>query len=118
MSPLNGTAVNGGVNADQVPISSPSLRHVCLELQDKVDAFLAEDVNSKALKAVQAQVKEAVGVIHEALDRYRYATAALFAIADRIREPLLTDSPMRMAIVLKSSPSRTMAERTASSCSC
>lgn len=53
--------------------TTPSLRQVCLELQDKVEAFLAEDVDSKLLKGVQAQVKEAVGVIDEALDRYRYA---------------------------------------------
>lgn len=73
MSPPNGTTVNGGVTTDGSSTLSPSLRHVCLELQNKLDAFLAENVDTKLLKAVQAQVKEAVGVIDEALDKYRYA---------------------------------------------
>lgn len=79
-------AANGGVKADEAAASTssstaatttaaatvPSLRQVCLDLQDKVEAFLAEDVDTKILKSVQAQVKEAVGVIDEALERYRY----------------------------------------------
>lgn len=84
-------AANGGVKADEAAAGTPttttttttaatttaaatvpSLRQVCLDLQDKVEAFLAEDVDTKILKSVQAQVKEAVGVIDEALERYRY----------------------------------------------
>lgn len=72
-------AANGGVKLDDgttaavaASAAAPSLRQVCLELQDKVEAFLAEDVDTKILKSVQAQVKEAVGVIDEALERYRY----------------------------------------------
>ncbi|KUI55919.1 hypothetical protein VP1G_03242 [Cytospora mali] len=67
----NGTApsdANRGVDAID---TSPTLRQVCLELQAKVDAFLAEDADTKLLRGLQAQVKEAVGVIDEALDRYR-----------------------------------------------
>ncbi|KAJ4417482.1 3'-phosphoadenosine 5'-phosphosulfate sulfotransferase [Gnomoniopsis sp. IMI 355080] len=66
-------ATNGGVKVDDsatAATAAPSLRRVCLELQDKVETFLAEDVDTKILKSVQAQVKEAVGVIDEALDRY------------------------------------------------
>ncbi|KAJ4385698.1 3'-phosphoadenosine 5'-phosphosulfate sulfotransferase [Gnomoniopsis smithogilvyi] len=69
----NGSAAaNGGVKVDDgaTAAAAPNLRQVCLELQDKVEAFLAEDVDTKILKSVQAQVKEAVGVIDEALDRY------------------------------------------------
>lgn len=71
-APLTRPAVNGGVKQgpDQTA-TQPSLRQVCLELQDKVETFLAEDVDSKILKSAQAQVREAVGVIDEALDRYR-----------------------------------------------
>lgn len=75
-------AANGGVkgtpaaepHADPSAAAPPTttLRQVCLELQDKVEAFLAEDVDTKLLKSVQAQVKEAVAVIDEALERYRY----------------------------------------------
>lgn len=77
-------AVNGGVsngtaatttNAGASAAAPPTLRQVCLELQDKVEAFLAEDVETKLLKGLQAQVKEAVGVIDEALDKYRYCLA-------------------------------------------
>ena len=70
----NGTAStrdpNGGVEAIT---TTPTLRQVCLELQAKVDAFLAEDVDTALLKGLQLQVKEAIGVVDEALERYRYA---------------------------------------------
>lgn len=62
-----------GAEAADGPDATPTLRQVCHELQDKVEAFLAEDVDTKLLKGVQAQVKEAVGVIDEALEKYRYA---------------------------------------------
>lgn len=66
----NGTAAAvNGVGPGDAP--APSLRQVCLELQDKVEAFLASDVETKLLKGVQAQVKEAVAVIDEALEKYR-----------------------------------------------
>lgn len=64
---LQGRLSNGATAA-----AAPSLREACLRLQDQVEAFLAEDVDSKILKSVQAQVKEAVAVIDEALDRYRW----------------------------------------------
>ncbi|KAF3767001.1 adenine nucleotide alpha hydrolases-like protein [Cryphonectria parasitica EP155] len=60
---------NGGGGEAAAP-AAPSLRQVCLELQDKVEAFLAEDVETKLLRGVQAQVREAVSVIDEALDKY------------------------------------------------
>lgn len=71
----NGAGVNGGDAASATSPPSPSLRQVCLGLQHKVDAFVVEKVDTKILKAVQAQVKDAVRVINEALDKYRYATA-------------------------------------------
>ncbi|ROW16762.1 hypothetical protein VPNG_01601 [Cytospora leucostoma] len=63
---------NGGVSPNAIG-SSPTttLRQVCLELQAKVDAFLAEDVDTKLLRGLQAQVREAIGVVNEALERYR-----------------------------------------------
>lgn len=73
----NGGVTNGTASAADAGASdaaAPSLRQVCLELQDKVEAFLAEDVDTKLLKGVQAQVKEAVGVIDDALERYRYVS--------------------------------------------
>lgn len=100
--------------------ATPSLRQVCLELQDKVEAFLAEDVDSKLLKGVQAQVKEAVGVIDEALDRYRYAP--------HLRTPASIHNctvtwprscpPLILPTAWKSSLSPITAGRTAWSCSC
>lgn len=73
--PPNGTAVNGGVNTTSNTTNTTNLRHVCLDLQRKLEAFLAQDVDTKLLKAVQAQVKDALAVIDEALDKYRYAPA-------------------------------------------
>lgn len=66
-----GCTANGDAAAAGVSTATPSLRQVCLELRDKVEAFLAENVETKLLKGVQAQVKEAMGVIDEALEKYR-----------------------------------------------
>ncbi|KUI63776.1 putative FAD synthase [Cytospora mali] len=66
----NGTAPSDPSRGAAAIDTSPTLRQVCLELQAKVDAFLAEDADTKLLRGLQAQVKEAVGVIDEALDRY------------------------------------------------
>lgn len=53
------------------PAASPSLRHVCLELQAKVDAFLAHEAGTSLLRGVQSHAREAMSVIDEALERYR-----------------------------------------------
>lgn len=66
-------AANGGVKEPPAaaPAGSLSLRQVCLELQAKVDAFLAQEVESSLLKGVQSHAREAISVINEALERYR-----------------------------------------------
>ncbi|ROW01135.1 hypothetical protein VSDG_02635 [Cytospora chrysosperma] len=71
----NGTTAPGDPNGAVVDTalctpSSPTLRQVCLELQAKVDSFLTEDVDTGLLRGLQAQVKDAMGVIDEALERY------------------------------------------------
>ncbi|ROW04512.1 hypothetical protein VMCG_05024 [Cytospora schulzeri] len=70
---IHNHVANGDTAAVETPIdtfSTPTMRQVCLELQAKVDAFLAEDVDTKLLRGLQAQVKDAVGIIDEALGRY------------------------------------------------
>jgi FAD synthetase len=49
-----------------------SFRDVCFELRDKVEAFLAEEQKTTLLRDVQAQVRVSIGVVEEALDKYRY----------------------------------------------
>ena len=46
------------------------LEQICLELQDKVNSFLREEAATDLLRGVQDQVRLAMGVIEEALDRY------------------------------------------------
>lgn len=55
-------------------ISTPpprSLRDKCLELRDKVEAFIAEEPDTQILRDVQSQVIKSIGVVDEALERYR-----------------------------------------------
>ncbi|KAK2614086.1 hypothetical protein N8I77_000944 [Diaporthe amygdali] len=78
----NGVAptANGGVkeppaapaSASEPASTAPSLslRQVCLELQAKVNAFLAQNVETGLLKGVQSRVREAQSVIDDALERY------------------------------------------------
>jgi FAD synthetase len=56
-------------------ISTPpprSLRDKCLELRDKVEAFIAEEPDTQILRDVQSQVIKSIGVVDEALQGYRY----------------------------------------------
>jgi len=48
-----------------------SLHDVCLELRERVDAFLAEKPETPLLRNVQAQLRVSMGVVEEALGRYR-----------------------------------------------
>jgi hypothetical protein len=48
-----------------------SLQDVCLELRERVDAFLAEEPETPLLRNVQAQLRVSMGVVEEALGRYR-----------------------------------------------
>ncbi|KAI0549129.1 phosphoadenosine phosphosulfate reductase [Xylaria curta] len=51
--------------------SSPrSLYDVCLDVGNKVDGFLAQDHRGTTLHDVQARVREAIGVVDEAFQRY------------------------------------------------
>ncbi|KAH7261803.1 hypothetical protein BKA59DRAFT_461846 [Fusarium tricinctum] len=55
-------------------ISTPpprSLRDKCLELRDKVEAFIAEEPDTQILRDVQSQVIKSIGVVDEALQGYR-----------------------------------------------
>lgn len=49
-----------------------SIRPVCEDIAARVNAFLDEELESEVLRAVQAQTRGALGVIGEALERYRY----------------------------------------------
>lgn len=46
------------------------LRAVCAELDRSVTRFLEEEVQDEVLRGVQGRVKESMGVIAEALERY------------------------------------------------
>src|SRR5436190_11153380 len=48
-----------------------SLHDVCLELRERVDAFLAEDPETFLLRNVHRQLRVSMGVVEEALGRYR-----------------------------------------------
>lgn len=60
--PLSQAALNG---------DSSSLRALCSEIHAQVEAFLQEDVETERLRSVQAQTRNSLAVIQEALDNYR-----------------------------------------------
>ncbi|KAI8945632.1 phosphoadenosine phosphosulfate reductase [Xylaria longipes] len=57
-------------NSESASSSPRSLYHVCFEIRKKVDGFLAEDHRGTILQDVQARVREAIGVVDEAFQRY------------------------------------------------
>ena len=66
-------AVNQDSSSAKAPLqngSSDSLLSLCTSLHSQITAFLQEDVQTGTLRAVQAQAKKSLTIIHEALDRY------------------------------------------------
>ncbi|KAI1275150.1 phosphoadenosine phosphosulfate reductase [Xylaria sp. FL0933] len=63
--------------ADSASSSSRSLRDICLEVRRKVDSFLAENPKTPLLRDLQARVREAVGVVDEAFQRYELREIAI-----------------------------------------
>ncbi|GKT97449.1 phosphoadenosine phosphosulfate reductase [Colletotrichum tofieldiae] len=75
---IHGNGEHAAAAANSYPAkphsSEPSPRSfydVCDELRLRVDAFLAEDQNTEVLRNVQAQLRVSMGVVEEALARYR-----------------------------------------------
>jgi hypothetical protein len=48
-----------------------SLRQTCAELHERVNAFLDENIDDELLKRVQDQTRISLGVVEEALSKYR-----------------------------------------------
>ena len=71
--PTNGN----GIDTSATTSSSHSLYNVCWELKRKVDSFLQEEGQTELLKGVQDQLTVAMGVVREALKRYRSEQIAL-----------------------------------------
>lgn len=70
------TANGPGDGASSPP--SQSLYDVCVELRDKIEAFLAEKIpdSEPRLQAVQKQLRVSMDVVEEALSRYPYVCGA------------------------------------------
>lgn len=66
--PVNGHAPLKASGGGDAP--GKSLEEVSLEIRDKVEAFLATEAPTELLKKVQSQVRDAMGVIEDALGRY------------------------------------------------
>jgi FAD synthetase len=64
-----GAPVVNGHNATILPI--------CAALATRVNTFLESEAPTPLLKDVQKQTKIALGVIDEALDRYRFASSRI-----------------------------------------
>ncbi|KAK4152643.1 hypothetical protein C8A00DRAFT_44298 [Chaetomidium leptoderma] len=67
---INGTTKPNTGAALTRGVLPPALPEICFELQAKIDAFLCEQTDDRALRKVQSQVRESMGVIQEALRRY------------------------------------------------
>ncbi|KAJ0326593.1 hypothetical protein COL5a_006780 [Colletotrichum fioriniae] len=66
-------AANGYPAKPHSSESPRSFQEVCHDLKDKVDAFLANDQKTDVLRNVQKQLRASMGVVDEALARYRCA---------------------------------------------
>jgi FAD synthetase len=55
-----------------VPESPLSFPDICARIHDRISTFLTEETNEQNLRSVQEQTRISLGVISEALDRYRY----------------------------------------------
>ncbi|CAH0043168.1 unnamed protein product [Clonostachys solani] len=65
-------ATNGTVPSKSHHAPAHPLSEVSRQLNDKINAFLAEQTKDPMLQRVQAQVRVAIGVVEEAYRRFRY----------------------------------------------
>jgi len=93
VNPLLSSTDNSNTNSDKKtngytisPVSddntNDSLLGVCKSLADRINNFLeieSETLDSELLRAVQRQTRIALGVIEEALQRYRYLVFASYS---------------------------------------
>ncbi|RYP15894.1 hypothetical protein DL765_005428 [Monosporascus sp. GIB2] len=63
--------VNGADAGEGEAEGAESLEALCRELKTKVDGFLARETDDPVLRSTQAQVRVGLGVVDEALRRYR-----------------------------------------------
>ncbi|KAL7958178.1 hypothetical protein V8C34DRAFT_155589 [Trichoderma compactum] len=63
-------SING--HANQPGPAHGSLYEACVAMREKVDSFLAEELETPLLRRAQEQVRISVRVVEEALERYRY----------------------------------------------
>ena len=65
------TAFDHGIAPPQLAEPSPPLPELCAQIHDKVEAFLNAEPREERIRAAQAQSRISLGVIEEALSRYR-----------------------------------------------
>ena len=63
---------------DGPPQSLPAL---CADLHTRVEAFLAQDFEAENLRSAQAQTRISLGIIREALERYRHTILVLILVS-------------------------------------
>ncbi|KAL7797803.1 hypothetical protein V8C43DRAFT_277018 [Trichoderma afarasin] len=63
--------VNGHANQPGRNLAHGSLYEACVAMREKVDSFLAEELETPLLRRAQEQVRISVRVVEEALERYR-----------------------------------------------
>lgn len=76
-------------NSNHVDRSTPlipelplSFSDICARIHDRISTFLIEETNEQNLRSVQEQTRISLGVISEALDRYRYILTSLYSSMD------------------------------------
>lgn len=55
-----------------LPPGELSLPNLCKRINERITTFLAKDAETEALRSVQKHTRIALGVIEEALNKYRY----------------------------------------------
>lgn len=110
-----GTYGNAVINAT-TSTATASLQALCADIARRVDDFLDEDVQSDILKAVQAQTREAIDVIGDALKRYTYVNIRAGLMDPQYHPESCLIRPADSTAVSKKYPSLTTVAKTASSC--
>jgi hypothetical protein len=67
---------------DTTPLPFPAL---CARINDRIDAFLAEDDVSERLRSLQEQTRRSLDVIGEALEDYKYEASPCSSTRDAER---------------------------------
>jgi FAD synthetase len=75
-TPNGEPVIHGSTLGSLFPDTQLPLHELCASIHERIESFLADDLEDEGLRRVQRQTRSSLNVIEEALERYRWVCLA------------------------------------------